>query len=68
MSGGDTTLAEKLSITVTVVGYSKRLPILRSGAKLNDDIYVTNTLGDSFLGLNILKKKLYSIKRIEIIL
>ena len=63
LSGGDTTIAEKLSITITVVGYSKRLPILRSGAKLNDDIYVTNTLGDSFLGLNILKKKIILNKK-----
>ena len=58
LSGGDTSISEKLSITVTVIGYSKKFPILRNGAKLNDDIYVTNTLGDSFMGLNILKKKI----------
>ena len=58
LSGGDTTRSKKLSITVTFVGYSKKSPILRSGAKLNDDIYVTNSVGDSFLGLNILKNKI----------
>ena len=27
---------------------------------MNDDIYVTGNLGDSFVGLNILKKKIYT--------
>ena len=53
--GGDTTYSKILSITIAIIGYSKKKPILRSGAKLNDDIYITNTIGDAFVGLKILK-------------
>ena len=69
ISGGDTVYSNKLSFTIIVVGYTKNKPILRSNAKLDDDIYVTNYLGDSYLGLKILqsKKKIkchkYFIKR-----
>ena len=57
LSGGDTTYSDRLSITICAIGNSKKFPVLRSGAKLNDDIYMTNTVGDANLGLNILKKK-----------
>lgn len=57
LSGGDTVYSKNLSLTFVVVGYSKKLPVLRSGSKLNDDIYVTNTLGDPYLGLYFIKKK-----------
>ena len=63
LSGGDTSFSDRLSITICTTGYSKNYPILRSGAKLNDDIYITNTLGDPYLGLNILKKKINLGKR-----
>ena len=53
--GGDTTYSRILSITIAIIGYSEKKPILRSGAKLNDDIYITNTIGDAFVGLKILK-------------
>ena len=58
LSGGDTTYSSKISITMCSLGFSKYKPILRSGAKVNNDVYVTGNIGDSFLGLNILKKKL----------
>ena len=32
--------------------------IYRNKAKFNDDIYVTGNLGDSFIGLKILQKKI----------
>ena len=57
LCGGDTVYSNKLSFTVTSIGFSQKV-ILRNKAKLNDDIYVTGTLGDSFAGLNILKKKI----------
>ena len=57
LCGGDTVYSNKLSFTVTTVGFSQKI-ILRNKAKLNDDIYVTGNLGDSFAGLNILKKKI----------
>jgi len=55
LAGGDTSYSNRLSITISVVGYSKKSPVLRSGAKVNDDIYITNTIGDAFVGLKLLK-------------
>ena len=63
LSGGDTTFSNKLSFTITSMGYSKNI-IYRNNAKLNDDIYVTGNLGDSFIGLRILNKKI-KIKKKE---
>ena len=58
LGGGDTVYSNKLSFTVTSIGFSNKI-IFRNKAKLNDDIYVTGNLGDSFTGLNILKKNIY---------
>ena len=57
LCGGDTTFSNKLSFTIISLGYSNRI-IFRNKAKLNDDIYVTGNLGDSFIGLQLLKKKI----------
>ena len=57
LSGGDTIFSNKLSFTIITVGYSKNI-IFRNNAKLNDDIYVTGNLGDSYMGLRILKKEI----------
>ena len=57
LGGGDTVLSKKLSFTITSVGFSKSI-IYRNKAKYNDDLYVTGNLGDSYIGLLILKKKL----------
>ncbi len=57
LSGGDTVYSSKLVITIAVIGYSKKKPIFRNSCRLNDDIYVTGSIGDSFLGLNVIKKK-----------
>ena len=56
LSGGDTTKSNKTVFTITSLGYSKKI-IQRNKCKNNDDIYVTGNLGDSYLGLSILKKK-----------
>ena len=58
LAGGDTVNSNILTFTYSFIGYSNYLPILRSGAKLNDDIYVTNNIGDSFIGLSLLKNTL----------
>ena len=63
LSGGDTTRSKRLSITISTMGFSNKPPILRSGAKVNDDIYLTNNIGDAFVGLNILKKKVKMNRR-----
>jgi thiamine-monophosphate kinase len=64
LCGGDTTFSKKLSFTITSVGYSKNI-IYRNKAKYNDDIYVTGDLGDSFTGLQILKKRIKVQKKIN---
>ena len=46
-----------LSFTITSVGFSNKI-IYRNKAKINDDIYITGNLGDSFIGLKVLQKKL----------
>ena len=58
LAGGDTTNSRILSFTFIVVGYSQKTPVLRNNVKKNDDIYVTGNLGDSFIGLLTLKKKI----------
>ena len=57
LSGGDTTFSNKLSFTITSLGYSNNI-IYRNKSRLNDDIYVTGNIGDSFVGLQILKGKI----------
>ena len=64
LCGGDTTFSNKLSFSITSVGYSKRI-IYRNNAKLHDDIYVTGNLGDSFVGLKILQNKIKTTKKIK---
>tara|TARA_Y100000590_G_scaffold442354_1_gene570388 strand:- start:5747 stop:6709 length:963 start_codon:yes stop_codon:yes gene_type:complete len=56
LSGGDTTKSKKTFFTIVSLGYSKKI-VLRNKCKDGEDIYVTGNLGDSFLGLNVLKKK-----------
>ena len=53
LCGGDTTFSNKLSFTIISLGYSNKI-IYRNKAKLNDNIYVTGNLGDSYLGLKAL--------------
>jgi thiamine-monophosphate kinase len=55
--GGDTNTADSLIISVCLIGHAPKKPICRSGAHVGDDIYVTGTLGDAALGLNLLRLK-----------
>jgi len=57
LSGGDTVFSNKLSFTITSIGFAKDI-IFRNNSKINDDIYVSGNLGDSYLGLLVLKKKI----------
>ena len=57
LCGGDTTFSKKLSFTIIFVGFSKKI-IYRNNAKINDDIYVSGNIGDSYVGLQLLKKKI----------
>ena len=57
LSGGDTVFSNKLSFTITSIGFANDI-IYRNKAKINDDIYVSGNLGDSYLGLLVLKNKI----------
>jgi len=57
LGGGDTVFSNKLSFTITSVGFSDNI-IYRNKTKNNDDIYVSGNLGDSYLGLLVLQKKI----------
>ena len=57
LCGGDTVFSNKLSFTITTIGFSNKI-IFRNRAKLDDDIYLTGNLGDSYAGLKILSKKI----------
>ena len=50
------TFFKKIKFSITSVGFSNKI-VERNKAKLNDDIYVTGNLGDSFVGLKVLQKK-----------
>ena len=63
LCGGDTTTSNNLSFSITSVGFSKNI-IYRNNAKFNDDIYVTGNLGDSFIGLQLLKNKIKVNKKV----
>jgi len=57
LSGGDTTNSLKVSFSITTIGFSEKV-VERNKAKLNDDIYVTGNLGDSFVGLKVIKNNI----------
>ena len=57
LGGGDTVFSNKLSFTITSIGFADDI-VYRNKANINDDIYVSGNLGDSYLGLLILKNKI----------
>lgn len=59
ISGGDTTSSKKhFFISITLLGkVEKDKAILRSGAEIGDRVYVLGNLGESSLGLQMLKDK-----------
>ncbi len=64
LGGGDTVFSNKLSFTITSIGFSNKI-VYRNKSKIHDDIYVTGNLGDSFLGLLILKNKIKINKKLS---
>ena len=64
LCGGDTTFSNRLSFSITSLGYSKNI-VFRNKAKVHDDIYVTGNLGDSFVGLKILQNKIKTSKKFK---
>ena len=64
LSGGDIVTSIKSSFTVAVIGFSKKI-VKRNTARNGDDIYVTGNLGDSYIGLSIMKKKINVNKKFK---
>ena len=56
LAGGDTCASKGgLTVSVTIMGEQRpELILKRSGAKLDDEVWVSGTLGDSALGLQLL--------------
>ena len=61
LSGGDTTKSKSLSFSITSIGFANKI-VERNKAKINDDIYVTGNIGDSYLGLQLLKNNIHLTK------
>ena len=57
LSGGDIAKSKISSFTIISLGFSNKI-IKRNNVSIGDDIYVTGNLGDSFIGLSFLKKKI----------
>ena len=62
LAGGDTTHRKEILINITVVGDVRTgLAVLRSGARPGDLIYVSGSLGEAELGLQILRQTRRSV-------
>jgi len=53
--GGNITRAERLEITIALLGDAPHGAMRRDRARVGDGIYVTGTLGDAALGLRVLR-------------
>jgi len=56
--GGDLSKSEKMSLSITALGELSDQPILRSGARVGDLIYLSSLTGLSAAGLAILNREL----------
>jgi thiamine-monophosphate kinase len=57
LAGGDTTLGQRILISVTVIGEIREgREVRRSGARPGDLLYVSGTLGEAEHGLRLLRK------------
>ena len=65
--GGDISKSNELSISATFFGNTKTNKVIKNNTSgFNKDIWVTGNIGDSYIGLNILKKKInINDKKIE---
>jgi thiamine-monophosphate kinase len=53
--GGDLSRAEKLTIAITAIGYVEHRPLLRSGARPGDRVYLSRPIGGAAAGLWLLQ-------------
>jgi thiamine-monophosphate kinase len=54
--GGNITRGVQLAVTVTVGGPAPKQPLVRSGAKAGERIYVSGPVGDAAAGLEVLRR------------
>jgi len=59
--GGDFSRAQKLTISIAATGRIETRPLLRSGAKAGDRIYVSRPIGGSMAGLHLLSRDVESL-------
>lgn len=65
--GGDFSRAEKLTISVTAIGRIVTRPLLRSGARADDRVYVSRPIGGSAAGLTLLGRDVQAYAQREFI-
>lgn len=53
--GGDTVAGSQLALTITILGSTSLPPLLRSGVKAGDDIWVSGSIGGAGAGFSILQ-------------
>ncbi len=56
--GGDLSKANNLSLSATFFGFSTKKIISQNNINLDDDIWITGNIGDSYVGLQLLKKNI----------
>lgn len=65
--GGDLSRAEKLTVSITAVGRIVTRPLLRSGAKAGDRVYLSRPIGGSGAGLALLGKSVAAYEHREFV-
>lgn len=64
--GGDTTSGTNLALTITITGaVAEGAQVLRSGAQIGDQIFVTGNIGDGALGLALWQERIKSVANAE---
>lgn len=65
--GGDFSRAEKLTVSVTAIGRIVTRPLLRSGARAGDRLYVSRPIGGSAAGFALLGKEMKAYEHREFV-
>jgi thiamine-monophosphate kinase len=65
--GGDFSRAEKLTVSVTAIGRLVTRPLLRSGARAGDRLYVSRPIGGSAAGFTLLGKDVLAYAQREFV-